>query len=58
MVCFAEMMRAVAPLPECFADVLEVADDIVEDEVPGAVEDIVDQLKVLRVREKPKDKLR
>ena len=37
MVCFAEVMRAVDPLPKFFAKVLEVADDIVEDEVAGAV---------------------
>ena len=49
MVCFAEAMREVDPLPEFFADFFEEADDIVADEVRGAVEVKVRQKKGTRI---------
>ena len=38
MVCFAEAMRAVDPLPEFFAEVFEAAEDIGEDDDVGRSE--------------------
>ena len=41
------------PFPDTFAEVWEAADDIIADKVTGAVEDIVNQIKILGVIKNP-----